>query len=97
MRHTPKIDVDAFLLPLCSLAQVRTYRPWGPFQMAECNYATLSELDGLESLTYDVLLVRLRECPVICQIATGTGNPDLFGIGVSWRWQFLHTTWYRGR
>jgi hypothetical protein len=51
--------------------------------MAACYYNTLSDLDGLEGLPRDALLARLRECPNICPIIVGNGNPDLLGIGVS--------------
>lgn len=51
--------------------------------MATCNYSTLADLDSLDVLSPAALGTRLSECPVICTILFGDGNPDLFGIGVS--------------
>ncbi len=52
--------------------------------MATCDYTTLADLDGLDGLSPVVISQRVRECPVLCRILFGEGNPDLFGIGVSY-------------
>jgi len=51
--------------------------------MATCNYSTLADLDSLDGLSSAALGIRLGECPAICNVLLGEGNPDLFGIGVS--------------
>ncbi len=56
---------------------------------ANCSYSSLSDLDGLETLSRDDLAAWVRDCPSICSILAGDGNPDLFGIGVGRSFQYL--------
>lgn len=48
-----------------------------------CSYVTPAGLDRLETLSGDDLAAWIRDCLAICEKIAGTGNPDLFGIGVS--------------
>ncbi|KAK0644465.1 hypothetical protein B0T16DRAFT_460519 [Cercophora newfieldiana] len=50
--------------------------------MATCDFTTLADLESLDGLSPPAITQRAKDCPVICQILLGEGNPDLFGTGV---------------
>ena len=48
-----------------------------------CSFTTLADLNGLVEVSQDKLPALVRQCPNICSVIAGLGNPDLFGIGVT--------------
>lgn len=62
--------------------------------LVNCTDFTTSTQDMIDAIInqnlgdYHSLLPLRDQCPDICKVAWGTGNPDLAGIGVSRRAEF---------
>jgi hypothetical protein len=47
-----------------------------------CKYTVRADLYPLEEESHDNLTTIIQRCPIVCEIVTGEGNPDLGGTGV---------------